>query len=227
MAKRAASAIQGVYLITNAVNGNRYVGSSRDIVLRWTQHCRALNCGHHHNRHLQGAWNIYGADAFTVEVVETVLDWSDLFRAEQWYLDSVRPEYNIALDARAPTRGRKMSAAAHAKLIANLTGRVLSDETRAKIARAHRGLRASAETKAKIGAASRNRSPETLDKLRRAATGKKRAVRWVPSEATRAIWRQQRSGRTMTGEARSNMAEAQRARRAREHASRSASVSTP
>lgn len=63
--------ISGIYSITNKVNKKRYIGSSKNIHLRWDQdHVPSLNNGTHENRHLQSAWNKYGSDNFEFTVVE-------------------------------------------------------------------------------------------------------------------------------------------------------------
>ncbi len=60
----------GVYVITNTLDGKRYVGVSRDIESRWVGHKSDLRCGKHHSVLLQQAWTELGEDAFTFEVLE-------------------------------------------------------------------------------------------------------------------------------------------------------------
>lgn len=45
----------GVYLIKNKINGNRYVGSAKNMNYRYTQHVCGLRHGGHINSHLQNA----------------------------------------------------------------------------------------------------------------------------------------------------------------------------
>ena len=59
----------GIYLITNMVNGKIYVGQAVDIEKRWGYHKAKLNGGYHSNKHLQRAWNKYGADSFSFTVL--------------------------------------------------------------------------------------------------------------------------------------------------------------
>ena len=60
----------GIYAIVNTVNGKRYVGSAKRFRTRWNAHRAALNKGLHHSRHLQSAWNKYGAEAFVFTIIE-------------------------------------------------------------------------------------------------------------------------------------------------------------
>lgn len=45
----------GVYKIINTINGKIYIGSSKDIDRRWSEHVRALELNAHINPHLQNA----------------------------------------------------------------------------------------------------------------------------------------------------------------------------
>ena len=88
----------GIYLIHNTTNDKTYIGSSVNIQKRWGQHVSALNIHKHHNGHLQHAWEKYGQDAFTYRILEVVLDRTKLHEREQFYINLLKPEYNIAQD---------------------------------------------------------------------------------------------------------------------------------
>lgn len=60
----------GIYMIKNQYNDKVYIGQSKDIKHRWSTHRTELNANRHVNRHLQGAWNKYGANMFTFEILE-------------------------------------------------------------------------------------------------------------------------------------------------------------
>ena len=84
----------GIYIITNIANGKRYVGSARSIKIRWWEHERKLRAGSHRNHHLQHAYDHYGVDSFRWEVLKYVTDVTHLIEREQYYLDTLKPEYN-------------------------------------------------------------------------------------------------------------------------------------
>jgi group I intron endonuclease len=78
----------GVYSITHIKSGRRYIGSSKNIHLRWGDHRRALGHGKHICPHLQNAWNKYGPDAFVFDVLEVCLSEPTILVArEQVWMD--------------------------------------------------------------------------------------------------------------------------------------------
>jgi len=89
----------GIYRITNTINGKFYIGSAVNLRVRWNLHRSALLHKVHGNPKLQNAWNKYGPDAFTFEVLELVL-LPFLIEREQYWLDTLKPfgknGYNIA-----------------------------------------------------------------------------------------------------------------------------------
>ena len=146
----------GIYRIINSSNGKCYVGSSIDINRRRLEHFSALSHNRHVNNHLQNAYNKYGKDSFIFEVIENleITDniKEDLLEREQFWIDNLRPEYNILLVAGSnlgyhhteetkqkisnSTKGVKKSES-HAKHIREgQKGRVLSEEHKAKLSQA-------------------------------------------------------------------------------------------
>ena len=61
----------GIYRIVNLISGDFYIGSSKDIERRWSEHKRKLNIKKHQNVILQRAWDKYGENNFSFEVVES------------------------------------------------------------------------------------------------------------------------------------------------------------
>lgn len=59
----------GVYKIVCSITNKCYVGSSKNIRVRWVEHQRHLNRNTHPNPKLQRAWNKYGADNFQLKVI--------------------------------------------------------------------------------------------------------------------------------------------------------------
>ena len=62
--------ICGIYCIENINTHKKYIGQSKDIHKRWTNHKWYLNKNIHDNEYLQRAWNKYGEANFVFSVVE-------------------------------------------------------------------------------------------------------------------------------------------------------------
>jgi group I intron endonuclease len=142
----------GIYKILNTANGKIYIGSAVSLDSRWRDHSWNLRRGKHPNRHLQGAWNIYGEDAFQFQVCERVEE-GKLIEIEQFYLDKFKP-YD-------PLIGYNKS-----KIAGSTLGVPCSPERAAKIGHANRGRKQTAEhvlAKAPYG---RSPTEETREKLR-------------------------------------------------------------
>ena len=113
----------GVYLISNNVNGKCYVGSTIHLDQRRREHFSKLANNKHINVHLQNAYNKYGREAFDFEVLETI-DIDDnikdkLLKREQFWIDNLKPEYNILLVAGSNLGYHHTEAAKHRKSPSN------------------------------------------------------------------------------------------------------------
>lgn len=75
----------GIYRITNTKNGKVYIGQSVDVYTRLQSHCRSLSAGYHCNSHLQRAWDKYGHDAFTADILE-FCNADELYEREIYYI---------------------------------------------------------------------------------------------------------------------------------------------
>lgn len=60
----------GIYKITNTYSGKIYIGSSRNVFKRMTEHKSLLRRGAHVNKELQKDWNNYGESVFDFSVAE-------------------------------------------------------------------------------------------------------------------------------------------------------------
>lgn len=86
----------GVYAIVNTVTGMVYVGSSRNIEVRWKGRRNALRLGKSTNKHLQAEWTTARGKGFVLQVLEQVDDVQGLTAAEQRWLDQYEGRcYNI------------------------------------------------------------------------------------------------------------------------------------
>lgn len=79
----------GIYCITNTANGKKYIGQSVDIEKRFKRHKYGLMNNKHFNKHLQCAWNKYGPDAFTFEIIQ-ICDIQHLDMYERLYIIQLR-----------------------------------------------------------------------------------------------------------------------------------------
>jgi group I intron endonuclease len=99
----------GIYQIVNLKSTKRYVGSSNNIRVRWQQHRNDLSKKKHSNRHLQYAWDKYGEDSFSFEVMDRC-PVEKLSEVEQTYIDEAlklgwEMYYNISKDTKCFARG--------------------------------------------------------------------------------------------------------------------------
>jgi group I intron endonuclease len=60
----------GIYKITNTKNGKFYVGSSKNIDVRFKSHVSALVAKRHHCKHLQFSFDKHGLESFSFDVIE-------------------------------------------------------------------------------------------------------------------------------------------------------------
>jgi group I intron endonuclease len=146
----------GIYEIVNTVNGKRYIGSARELKTRWRRHRWELRGCRHGNEKLQRAWNKYGEGAFKFLPI-LMCQPSMLLFYEQQLLDKVKPEYNIAVRAGAPTAGTKLTSLHKERIGAAHKGKIVSAETRARSSASHKGFVPSAEARAKLSTAGKGR----------------------------------------------------------------------
>lgn len=85
----------GIYKIINLINNRIYIGSAVNLRYRNIHHYHFLSLNKHHSITLQRAWNKYKEQNFKFEILELVKDKSQLISREQYYIDLLKPEYNI------------------------------------------------------------------------------------------------------------------------------------
>lgn len=127
----------GVYSIVNTINSKIYVGSAKNIRLRWKAHRRAYRQQTHHNKHLLSSIQKYGLKHFKFEVLEFVDNPSELIQKEQYWIDYYKSYlpingYNKCQFAGSPL-GVKHSLAARMNMSAAHLGNKRSKEANEKI----------------------------------------------------------------------------------------------
>lgn len=155
----------GIYLVTNNVNRKVWVGQAvgvSGIWGRYQSHLKKFRAGKN-SPHFQAAWDAYGPDAFSWEVLvlcppEQADAWENHYIAE--FKSSDRDHgYNIAESARGAGR---CSEETKEKMRRANTGRKATPEALAKM----RGREFSPEHKAKLLEANRRRAPAMSALLR-------------------------------------------------------------
>lgn len=163
----------GIYKIVNLVNNKLYIGSSKNLIKRWYMHKWKLNKGIHHCIHLQLSYNKHGEENFKFEIIENCsLD--QLILREQFYLDAIKPEYNICKIA-GTTKSRILSEEHKIKIGLSNKGRKLTKEHKRQISEFMKTRVCSQETRAKMSVRSKIRvcSQETKEKISKIHKGKK------------------------------------------------------
>lgn len=160
----------GVYRIVNNINYKLYIGSSIHVNRRIYTHIKALNGKYHGNTHLQNAWDKYGSENFSFEIIE-IIDGSeeDIRAREQYWLDyyqSYNYEFGYNISHYATYNG----------------GYEISEETRKRLSESHKGKVHSEETKKKMSEIKQGannprygkcHSKETKEKMRETHQGEK------------------------------------------------------
>ena len=85
--------ICAVYKITNAITGDFYIGSSKDVKHRWAKHkCPSVwnKCP---NNQLYKDMQKYGIDNFSFQIL-TEVEADSLKEKEQQFIETLKPSYN-------------------------------------------------------------------------------------------------------------------------------------
>ena len=192
-----AADFSAIYGIRHIASGRMYVGSAVRTNARWRQHRSQLQRGTHHSRHLQAAWNKYGAEAFEFVVLEMVPASDDLLvRENEWISSSMAADRRYGFNC-CPVAGSQL-------------GMKHNDEARAKMSAARRGKKKSPEHQARINEAltGRKLSEQCKQLLSAARTGTK------ISEQAKLKMSESRKGKTASPEARAKISAAMKARHA-------------
>ena len=123
----------GIYKIENLINHKVYIGQSVVVENRLNHHKQMLNNDKHFCPHLQHAWNKYGKDNFSFEVLEECLK-EELDAKETYWLD-----YYGGYESEITYNQRSAGQETHN----------VSEETKEKLRKANLGKKYSAETVAK------------------------------------------------------------------------------
>ena len=154
----------GIYIIINTINGHSYIGSTNNLKVREDNHFTLLKHNKHVNSHLQNAYNKYSNDAFVFLIKEEITECDNLkellLSREQYYIDNLKPEYNIL------------------KVAGSTLGFNHSEETKLKISNSTIGVKKSAEHAQHIsdGQKGKHLTEEHKQKLSEAAKTRKQGI---------------------------------------------------
>lgn len=139
----------GIYCIKNTIDSRIYIGSAQKLNYRLWNHRHKLVKNIHANKHLQNFVNKYGIEVLYGEILERV-EIENLIVREQYYIDTLKPEFNILQIAGSST-GTIMSDEQKLKISQSKKGILQTDETKQKISESMRGVSKSKEHSAKVG----------------------------------------------------------------------------
>lgn len=121
----------GVYRFTNLTNNKTYVGCAVNLKARLYQYFRVKDLLHAKCMPICSAILKYKLNNFKLEILE-YCNKEDCLRKENYYIDSLKPEYNI-LTGGFSRLGTKHTIEAKAKIRAARLGKKLSEVTKARI----------------------------------------------------------------------------------------------
>lgn len=115
--------IKGIYKITNKINNKVYIGKSKNIKKRHSEHRNELRKNEHVNNYLQNAWNKYGEENFEFSILEECETDKDLNDREIFFIKEYKSHMRDC--------GYNLSTGGE--------GGSLSEETKNKIRNTNRG----------------------------------------------------------------------------------------
>ena len=112
-----------------------YVGSAANLYTRYMNHKKDLSQNKHRNKKLQNFYNKYGKEFLRMDVLEYCKK-EDLIKREQYYIDNLKPFFNIVLKAgsslgykHTEENKKKMSLAKKGKQTKSMLGKKHKKET--------------------------------------------------------------------------------------------------
>lgn len=161
-----------VYLITNTINGKKYVGKTTlSIEDRFKRHQYVSK---RDSTYLYAAMRKYGVENFTISLLEEVHDASILSSKEMIWISNINPEYNMTKGGdggdTSSSKRYKEYMKSHSEKMSGANnpfyGKKHNDETKRKISEKKTGTILTEETKQKISVANlgKKKTPESIRK---------------------------------------------------------------
>lgn len=164
----------GVYCWVNTLTGEAYIGSAVSLSNRFSVYFSTKSVNEVLNRSkskILSALLKYGYSAFRLEILE-ICNSNQTIDREQYYLDLLKPEYNI-LSIASSSFGKLHSEETKFKISNSLKGRILSKEVKEKMSIIRTGKIFSEETKNKLSELRRGKPSPFTGKTHSDETRKK------------------------------------------------------
>jgi len=206
-----AQKISGIYVILNTKNGKVYIGQAQDFGKRRNEHIYKLTNNTHTNRHLQSAWNKYGANAFKFQKLE-YCEIEQLDEREQHHINIYMAKgmcYNIVKNVTSPGRGLSPSEETRRKM--SQSQKNISRDIILKRSESNRGKKRSDEQRHRMSEAAKKRPPHSPSAEARRKSSEANRGRIVTAETRRKISEASR-GRVYSDEQRQKMSESRKGR---------------
>lgn len=159
-----------IYSITNKINNKKYIGVTKDLDTRKRKHFWELKNNRHSNEKLQRDYNIFGASAFEVEILEELkyATKKEGFKKEVFYIgkyNSCDDGYNMSYGADGSNLSQITDDTREKhrqKMLGNTywLGRKHTEETKKKIGDVHRGKTVKASTRKKLSEKAKKKTGE-------------------------------------------------------------------
>lgn len=148
--------ICGIYKLYFDSDNRFYIGSTNDLQERLQAHTRAINKQKHFNRYFQRLCLKLGVENLKYEILAKCPQ-EYLLNMEQWFIDKLKPELNLAKTVGRPPANRKR-------------GYKMSEEAKQNISKAKTGQ--------KIDRSNYTHSEETLNKISQSLKGRVITEEW-------------------------------------------------
>lgn len=111
-----------IYKIENNITFDFYIGSTVDFERRKYFHIYELKLNKHHSAILQNSWNKHGECNFKFTIIEqfTANDIDEVLSREQYYIDNLKPRYNICQITGSPYGIKHTEKSRHNMSVAHL-----------------------------------------------------------------------------------------------------------